>query len=334
MALFTTTDELKQFYPARVTFDIADLLPTIKAVEREYLRDQVLGEGQLNELQEAYTADTLTAAQEELLEMVRTAVANLAIYQYTGFGNVELSASGLVAGQTEHKRPAAEWRTRDLERAALRAGYRGLDDTLGYLQAHRSDFPTWVSSEQCTALDTGWLRSTRDFGRFVQIGNSGYLYTRMLPVVRRIESEVVAKTICSEDLRTDLLEKLTDGTLDATEKQLVHLAQMATAHLTMADCVVELSLGMDDRGVWTWNSLLGGSTSGGPMAASDERLNQRITHHQNLGNGALKKLQEQLQALAEADENHPYRASACYVAPTEEPKNRYNTDSPVGGFMA
>lgn len=334
MPLFKTTAELKQYYPARTTFDLEDLAPTLKRVEREYLRDQVLGEAQLNELQSAYDADTLSGVQEDLLMECRTVVANLGIYHFTGLANVEFSSGGLVSGQTEHKRPASEWRTRDLERAVLSAGYRGLDDLLGYLHAHRSDFPTWRASAQYAAWTKGFLRSTRDFQERVAIGNSGYLFSKMLPVIRRIEQGVIAETLCSATYAASLESKLTAGTLSANELKVVKLVQMATAHLTMADSIVELSLSMDDRGVWVFGSLLGGSTSGGPTPADVERLQNRIDHHTNLGKGALTKLTAELQAQAVADETHPYRTSTCYVDPDAEQKDRFKTDSPVGGFMA
>lgn len=333
MPLFKTTAELKEHYPARVTFDIDDLLPTIKSVEQEYLVEQVLGEAQYAELESAYDTDALTPEQEALLEQLRPAIANLAVYHFTGLANVEFTAGGLVTGQSEHKRPASEWRTRDLERAVLRMGYRALDTTLGWLQARAADYPTWSSSLQATTYRKGFVRSATGFQESVHIGNSGYLFLRMLPTLRRIEAGAIQDTLCSTALRDDLLTKLTAGTLNTPEKVLVDLVRNATTHLTMADCVVELSLGMDERGVWTFNSLIGGQTSGGPTAATADRLNQRIDHHRKLGNHFLSKLQSTLQAQAVADEDHLYRASTCYVDPTAEVKDQFQTDSPVGGFM-
>lgn len=334
MPLFKTTEELKEHYPARVTFDIDDLLPTIKSVEQEYLVEQVLGDAQYTELQSAYDADTLSAEQTALLEQLRPAIANLAVYHFTGLANVEFTAGGLVTGQSEHKRPASEWRTRDLERAVLRMGYRALDTTLGWLQARASDYPTWSGSLQATKYREGFVRSATQFQESVFIGNSGYLFLRMLPTLRRIEKGAIKDTLCSTTLRDDLLTKLTAGTLSTDEAYQVELVRNAAAHLTMADCVVELSLGVDERGIWTFNSLLGGQTSGGSTAANEARLNNRIDHHRKLANGFLTKLKSVLQAAAEADENHPYRTSPCYVPPTTEQDPQFQTDSPVGGFMA
>lgn len=332
MPLFKTTAELKEHYPARVTFDLEDLKPTLKEVEREYLVEQVLGEAQYLELFNAYDNDVLTTAQEALLEAVRPAIAGLAIYHFTGLANVEFSAGGLVVGQTEHKRPAAEWRTRDLERAMLRKGYRGLDVTIGLLQANSADYPTWVTSEPAVALREGFIRGHLQFARHIVIG-SGYLYARMIPTIRRIEADTVKATLCSDVLYGRMLDGITNSTLTVPDGILVQLARSATAHLAMADCMVELSLGTDERGVWQFSSLMGGATSGGPIPADKALLQQRIDHQRNLGQGFLAKLKSTLQAQAVADNTHPYRTSTCYVDPAAPATDRYENDGPVGSFL-
>jgi len=95
---------------------------------------------------------------------------------------------------------------------------------------------------------------------------------------------------------------------------------------------VELSLRMDQQGVWTFATVLG-QVSGGPMPATDQRLQQQITHHRNLGTHYLVRLKLQLQLMADANEAHPYRATSCYVQPGGDPAAQFQTNSPVGGFL-
>lgn len=332
MALFKTIEELKSFYPARLTFDIADLMPKIEEVEQEYLVEQVLGEEQYNELESAYQADALSPEQAALLQKCRPAVANLAIYHFTGIGNVEFTTAGLSVGSTDKKAPASEWRTRDLERSVLRSGYRGLDVLIGFLVAKAADYPTWNDSVHAEELRAGFVRSTQVFSRSAGIGNSGYLFRRVLPALRRAESGAVQDTLCSTALRDQLLSAITAGSMTEQERLLVLLCQGAATHLAMADSIVELSLNTDERGIWTFGSLVGGSTSGGPTKAEDSRIQQRIDHHGRLASGLLERLRKELQAQASAGQCPLYAASTCYastIAPTTGPE----TDSPVAGFM-
>lgn len=332
MALFNTTQELKGYFPARVTFDIQDLMPVISQVEQEFLVEQVLGSGQYNELHNAYQTDALSAEQAVLLDKCRPAVANLAIYYFTGLGNVEFTSAGLSVGSTDKKAPASEWRTRDLERAVLRIGYRGLDVLIGYLLANAASFPTWSDSPQAQEYRGGFIRSTMQFNAHVDIGNSGYLFRRILPALRRIEGGAIQDTLCSEELRTELLAALDTGTPSTSQAQVMALIHGAAAHLAMADSIVGLSLGKDERGIWTFASLVGGSTSAGVQPAGDTRLQQLIDHHRRIGEGYTAKLRAKLIDLAASGQCPNYAASTCYTASTT-PMPTPDRDTPVGGFM-
>lgn len=334
MALFKTTQELRAFYPARMTFLIEDLLPVLNEVEQDYLSEQVLGPAEYESLEAAFQDDAMDAEQTALLAKCRPAIVGLALHRYTGEANVEFTSGGLaVTGNSDKRAPASEWRTRDFERKQLRSGMRGLDVLVNWLLTQADTYNGYVASEQYAALVAGFTRTTGIFNQYVNIGNSGYLFQRMKPTITRIEEGPVQATLCSTDLRDDLLTKLTEDTLSTDEKKLVKLVQQSTAHLAMADSVVELSLQLGPDGIFTIEGLLAGQTSVGPKSATDARLQQRITHHRNVGNGFLEALRKELQAQAEADEDHLYRASTCYVAPTEEVQPRFKTDGPVGSFM-
>lgn len=332
MSLFKTTAELKQFFPARLTLAFDDLRPTLDQVEREYLADMVLGKDLYEWLEGGYQDDDLDDDGEELLKLCRPVVAHLAVYHFTGIANVELTSGGLAVASSDTLKPASEWRTRDLERAVLRQGHRAMDVLINWLIEHADEWEEWQESDLYQQLTAGYIRTTRQFDELLRIGNSGYLFRQLLPAIRRAERGLVADTLCSTDLALQLQSAITDASLTTEEAKLVELCRQAAAHLAMADSVVELSLTTDQQGTWTFGALLGGQTSGGPTPANEERLQARQDHMRALGRGYLKRLQQELQTQAEADTNHPYRASTCYVdpdAPVEEP----DTDNPVGNFL-
>lgn len=335
MALFKTTAELREFYPARMTFDIADLKPVLNEVEQEYLAELILGQDQYDELSLAFEDDDLDAEQTTLLEKCRPALVGLALHRYTGEANVEFTSGGLaVNGSSEQRAPASEWRTRDFERKQLRSGMRGLDVLVNFLLAHADDYPTWTESEQYAQLVAGFVRTTQDFNARVNIGNSGFLFLRMRPAIARAEKGPVQDTLCSTALRDDLLAKIDAQSLSAGEAEVVDLLKLATAHLAMADSIVELSLTIDERGITTVEGMLGGQTSSGPKSASDSRLQQRIEHHAHQGAGYLKRLRDKLQELAAAGNLPLYADSSCYVQPDAEVKPDFDTSGPVASFLA
>lgn len=335
MALFKTTEQLRPFFPTRLTVDIDDLKPVLNEVEQEFLAEQVLGQAEYDTLAAAFEADSMDADQEALLAKCRPAIVGLALYRFTGDANVEFTSGGLAVtgGSNTDRQPASEWRTRDFERRQLRSGMRGLDVLVNWLLENADTYNGYQASEQYAALIAGFTRTTRTFDTHVNIHNSGYLFSRMKQTINRVEKSVVKNTVCSTALFDDLLTKYTDASLSASEQELVLLIQQSTAHLAMADSIVELALTLNDQGIVTVEGLLGGSTSVGPKSASDARLQQRIDHHRNVGGGYLDLLRKTLQAQAVADSGHLYRDSDCYVDPDAEEADRFKTDSPVGSFM-
>lgn len=335
MALFKTTNELRTYFPARLTFSIEDLQPVLNEVEQEYLAEQVMGQDQYDELHLAYQDDELAPEQQTLLEKCRPAIVGLALHRYTGEANVEFTSGGLaVTGNSDKRAPASEWRTRDFERKQLRSGMRGLDVLVNFLVEHVDDYPSYADSDLYAQLIAGFVRTTADFNQRVNIGNSGYLFARMKPSIARAEKGPVQDTLCSTALRDDLITKRNGGTLSAAEQEVVDLVLLSATHLAMADSIVELSLTLDDRGITTVEGMLGGQTSTGPKSANDARLQQRIDHHARLGAGYLKRLRDKLQEHAAAGALGLYAESACYVDPSATPDPQFNTDGPVASFMA
>jgi hypothetical protein len=332
MPLFATTEQLRAHYPARLTFDIEDLLPTLAQVEQEYLAEQVLGQALYTALHDGFTSNTLSPPLSTLLERCRPAVANLAWYHFTGIANVEFTSGGLVVGQSDVKRPASEWRTRDLERAVLRLGYRALDALIEHLIGDPAAYPHYATSPPFMRLSTGFVRTTRQFDELVRIGSSGFLFHKLIPTIRRIEATTIQDVLCSTTVRDQLLASAALAAPAPGHAVLLDHLRQTVAHLAMADAIVELSLGIDERGVWAFNSLIG-QTSGGPMTASDARLRDRITHHRTLGLASAERLQRALQQQATLDATHPYAASPCFIPPGQPAPEPFQTGRPVGGFL-
>lgn len=335
MALAKTTAELKPFFPARFTFDVDDLLPVMNQVERVYLKEQILGT-LYDDLLTAYDADTMSAEEEALREACLPAVVNLAIHDFTGMANVEMSSGGLVVGSNADRKPAAEWRTRDFERAVLRAGTRGLDGLLNFLRHNVADYPTWESSPQAALLKS-IVPSTRIFNTYVEIGNSGWLFWRMMATRDRIEEEQLRATICSDTLYNLLrAESHDEDNWTGENAQLIKLARPALCHLTIGASILELALTKDERGIYTQEAMLGGQVSLGPKGANDARLDALIRYHNDQGKKYLNKLSAKLLELAKAGDLATYAASDCYTAQVAEettPTPTIDPDSAVGNLL-
>lgn len=326
MSLFRTTEEIKEFFPVGLTLEVDDLQPTIREVESEVLRDQVLGEAQYNELHSAYQSNSLTSDQTKLLKLCQTAVARLALHRYVPEANVSFNSGGLTVANNPQAgvAPASEWRTRDVERRLLHSGYRALDAVLAYLLANMLQFITWAM-DPIVNRKLGYLRFARHMNEYVPIAGSEWFFVSMRPIIKRIEQGQIPEVLCSSTL-IDNLPNIDEDQIEPYMLALFRLAQQATAHLAMADAIIELGVGKDERGIYTFAALSSSGVSVGFQPASGTQRDVLIEHHRKLGNAALDALKKLLQKQAEGDNLHPYRSTPCYQDPNAVPPSNPRTD--------
>ena len=313
MALFKTTSDLVGNYPARMTVEIEDLLPLLEQVEKDYLVEQVLGVQQYQELHNAYQADAITSGSrlDDLLAMCRKPVANLAVMHYADTGSLQLGSTGLSVAS---ENVASINRIERFKAEQLGSGFSGLSGLLGFLQARVSDFPLWAASE-FASYGKGLVRTTAQFHNAVFIGNSHWLWWRMRHIMERNQdaNSRVAATLCNPALYDELVSQSNAGdTFSASNKKLMALIRPAIAHMTIAEAVTELSLNKDHRGVWTFSSLSSAEVSGGPVAATDKRLDAWMEYHVKQADQYIDGLQRKLLELAKAGTLPLYAASTCY----------------------
>lgn len=337
MALFKTNTELKQYYPARMTLDMADIGQTMDRVENDYLTELVLGSQQYQELITAYDAGGIIAGDrlDKLLHRCRGVVAHLVAYHYADLGALQWTSTGfVVATGTNGDGVASVNRIDRFKRELLNAGFSFLDRLLGFLQANISDYPLWESSTFKQRAQ-GLLRSTSQFQAVCDIGNSHWFYWRLRTTIERNQSEdsLVAKTLCSTDLFNELVTQSNAGdSFSATNAKLMAAIRPAIAHLSIAEAVTDRSIGKDDRGIWTFTTFSG--AAGGPVAAEDRRLDTWQQYHQRRAEEYIDLLHRKLKELAQAGSLPLYASSSCYAADqAEDTTTMPDPTSRVGNFL-
>lgn len=337
MALFKTNAELKPYFPARMTLDMADIAQTQDRVEHDYLTQQVLGEAQYQELLTAYNAEAIVPGDrlDRLMHRCRAVVAHLVAYHYADLGALQWTSTGfVVATGTGGDGVASVNRIDRFKRELLNAGFSFLDRLLGFLQAEIANFPLWADST-FKARAQGLLRSTAQFQAVCDIGNSHWFYWRLRTLIERNQDEdsIVAHILCSQQLYAQLVEESNAGDrFDETNARLVMLLRAVIAHQSIAEAVTDRSIGKDDRGVWTFQSFNG--SEGGPVGATDARLETWQKYHQRRADEFAEVLRRKLKSLADAGRLPLYAASSCYAQQAEETTHKPTDPAgQVGNFL-
>lgn len=319
--LIKTTEELKNHLQIEKAMFPATYLPEIRKAQRFYLLP-ILGATLLNSLQDSFDDDSLTEAQQELLELCRDVIAPLAYYKLVPKLNVRVSDDGIHTTSTGDKDRALRWQVGDLRNQLLNDGYLAIDALYDYLLD--STFSTdWKATDQFKNFTQYLVSSPKDYQKFANIFGSAWVFHMTLPTIGTIISRYI-KPLIGADFYTELLTAYR-ATPTADQLKLIEKIQAATVHLThsviLRDPILRAELMV----------LHGNRTEG----ISKEELLQNFfgqsEESNQLGTAAMNELKIYLNA--NADLFATYKDSALYTDPTKEKAAEYRNSESKGTFF-
>lgn len=335
MALFKDIEDFATCAPVLKSAAWEMLKPSIDLVERQYLRDHVLGTTLYDQLHSAYQASIaqtptpLTPDMQNLLDRCRPAVAGLAAHQAIPKLSVMFTTGGPMVSQTETMKPASQWKTNAATKALLQEGLGCLDQLIDFLIANAGTY-SWSTSPFAVQVNDCLVRTAKDcLAYHVDIGNSGWLLHRLRPAMRQVQERIKA-TLC-DDAYNDLLAAVQAGTVTGTNAKILDLARPAIIHLALARMATLASVTIDAEGVWTWEASSGGAVSGGPIPAKDQRLDRVVEVYTQQGEACLARMFDLAVQLAKAGQYPLFLNSTCYPV---EPPDRNTTPPDSSTFSS
>lgn len=305
--LFKTEAELKQYVSRKTEVLVVDLKPSAELATEYYILQPILGQLLYDDLYTAYDADSMSAAQQDLLHHIRLALGPLTMHEYIPHANVTFSSGGLVVMTDEAKTiaPASTYRVESLRRQYMRQGMMALDGLITYLEANVGSHPLWAAGSQYFDVVAGLLNSAAQFQDSINIFSNRWLFLSLKPVIRRHERDEVTGVL-GTDQYNELVTVSQTRSADSYQTQILTKARHAVAHLSWADGMIELGLSVDQRGITTHRDEH-------KDPAEVKRLQTTADHHQRLGEKYLEELKQLADELAAAGNLPTYAASDKYV---------------------
>ncbi|SDK34965.1 hypothetical protein SAMN05421823_102524 [Catalinimonas alkaloidigena] len=249
--LFKTTDELREYLPANVTFQFGDVKPYLRQAENRWLR-RALGEKEYANLQEKYEERETTPLNDtwqELLALCQLAVANLAFMLYIPFGQVEATSTGFKISVSDTQKTAFEWQIRKLEASFRDTGLAGLEDVLAFLEAHTEIFTDWKASQACTQYREGFVSTTEQLAYLIpNVGTSRRLFLALRPAFRSVEQRCILPVL-GKALFQQLKEEMKAGNVSEAHQELIEWIRPVVAHLALAEGLDDLAVTLEDDGI-------------------------------------------------------------------------------------
>lgn len=268
----------------------------------------LLGEEQLLALCDAFDADTLTTAQQNLLPYVQRALVYYILVDNLPFLDTFIGEAGILEANTGETQSKPKWKYTELvERLAYNADIFA-DSLLAFLEKNKTDYPIWVASPAYT-FATGLLVNSADaFSACVPINASRRAYLRMRVFIARAERELennISKAyldlLKAEQLDNDIAER---------NQAIIILAREFVCFRAFADSLPTLQVYQSDVGFHlpTYDQ----SITNKKNIDLQSKLELRA-QYTNLANANLKSIMDILNALP--DTYTEYRDSGKYTPP-------------------
>jgi len=235
--LFTTTEEIQEYFPLEKNTSFNTLKSFIQQAEDEYIV-KVLGPDMLSALQDYFDdSDPPDDAMEELLNKVREALTPLMLYAAAPVINIRWSDIGLMKTESNDYSAASGGEVYFARVQLLLAGYRALEALYLFLEQNEEDYDDWVDSEAYTEFKAFLVNKAEQFQEHVDINHSRWLFSRMVPAMDTVELLRIRPAI-GDEFFEEIKEDVQDGAFtDTEEKHVLKLLTKSIALFTYSRCL-------------------------------------------------------------------------------------------------
>jgi len=293
---------LKEFLPAAVTLDFADIRQQVRITEREIIKPY-FGKP----VYDLVNTSEPTQEAAELKELMQEATAYLALAAYLPFGTTQISSAGIQIASNDNMKTAFEWQTAQLKTEAAKTGWMAIESGLEFLSRANGEAlkTAWQQSQYFEQASKYLLPNLKAFQKFVFLSNSHTTFKKILPVLIDVQEEIIAQAI-SPGLLAKLIHSSPEN---AVLNSAANKAKKALAYFAMSMSFSDSMLILSDSGQLVIKAMSKDVSEA--KTTAPEKLVERIAEsYRTKADGALTELcrfcQENIADLPEYVESSNY----------------------------
>lgn len=262
MRYLTTIDQLKSANSSIANdFQIKSIESFINQVELDFIL--LIGERTLDAVQNNPIA----------INILRSAITDLALAAYTSSGSVLLDNSGLYVLRSDKKLPASDKKLLNFKSEALDRGWKFVEQLINYLESKPDIFSEWNASVQRRSYFSTLFGNSLEFSSFGGISISAHLFTILKPIIRRVEEDYLYPNFGEslvEELRVNRVEKSMTPALTKLERKFMQIV----APLAIAEAIPLNLVSIKEGGIYQSSITAQGNSSDNVQAFSSAELNR------------------------------------------------------------
>ena len=304
--LIKTTDELRLYVNANVTLNYEDILPHLKRVEIDIIRN-VIGCDQLAAF-ESYSessssgsaSGSSSSAYSDARSLILYAEANLAMYLWSLTGGNQVSSTGMQRVEHEHKKTAFQYQENTARETYKNSGYNYLDAGLSMMNDNIGSFPLWSASDEFVQFRGSIIHTVKQF-RSVYPIDSYLLFAQLNPLMEAVEDFEIAPVIGRTLFASLRAEVLKTESLDEKLQALLPHVRKAIAYHAVVERMKQPGE-LTDKGLLFESIEANSGNIKSRQQVSDAQLHMRIAQAQQY---ALNYTQQLKDFLSENEDDYP-----------------------------
>lgn len=290
--LLKTTDELRLYYSRlSVQTEFASLASFVEAAEEKYVKP-LIGETAFANMAEWYDGwdgtdtDPDDAKRKKLLAQIQRPLTYYALLEQMPSGVVDLGNEGTREGNTEGSAPVRQWTYNQLADHISDNADVFSESLLAFLEKNKADYGFWDDSDERKAARRLLIPNGAALANLVDVTQPHRFFNRFARIIKRIQTDLLP-TYLGEELLTELLTDLEEGTTDAAQDKLIQKIAPYLAHAAMVEGLPEMVLQVTTQGIRVVNDNNGQQDR---HQADPSQINAYITRHKNRAEQCLGNL--------------------------------------------
>jgi hypothetical protein len=242
--LIKSTAQFRQYVPITALTKYDTLKPYISEAEVKVIKD-IVGTELYAQL-DAVEGDS-TAKEAELLMLLRSSVANLAIYYGFDFMNVQLSETGY--SRSSGDKSLYRYQEENLKDGSLHKGFAFLDMALTFLYNNLDTFDKFKTSTYYLSAKSDFFKTTAEFTAIYPMGGSRLVFTKIAGYFGRVIDFDIIPVMGQPLYDALIIEMQKDTGANTDLMALVPYVRKALAYLAISRGCYELNYNITDKGM-------------------------------------------------------------------------------------
>lgn len=300
-------DVVTKIEPISSALSFKHLAGYMEEAEDAFVRP-ILGNTLLDSLAQVYGQED----SNKVLRLAQRVIVKMGLYHALPSLSVRLDSGGLVVDESSNSKRVYGWHFREVHRSLRATGAKSINTLFSYLQANTQTFSDWNENHAKTLRST-FIFSPEQFNQHYYIGEDYFLFTRLLPKMRAIESGLITNILGKEAVQ-ELATLVKENTTNSDLQPIIELCRALIAPEAIARGIQEkIMFSPDGVSLVSSEMTMSGSTGNIEEPASDQLLQLIANRAEGASTRAQKDLRKKANELALDSKFDTYKNSTAYT---------------------